>query len=72
MQLFKPRENRRLMLEALVANELQRGVDLLPRLDAGERLRASTRPQVLPQELDERLQRQRYLSPARIIQKDCG
>ena len=35
------------------------------------RRRASTRLQVLPQELDERLQRHRHLSPARIIQKDC-
>jgi hypothetical protein len=34
--------------------------------------RASTRPQVLAQELYERLQLHRDLSPPRIIQKHCG
>src|SRR6185295_7219674 len=36
------------------------------------RLRASTRAQVLAQKLYEYLQRLWHLSPARIIQKECG
>jgi hypothetical protein len=43
VQFLETRENRGLVLEALVADELQGGVDLLSRLDAGEPLLATLR-----------------------------